>query len=232
MKFCAREKMKRRWWWRSLASALCALLFLSTLSFAQPQAAKSKTNSSHSSSVERDYPKEIRGYKVERARVEIKKQKGGKEESADADREELLQLGEPRVVRITPLGITLEVPVTVSAVKQGGHVDFLTFEDMTVNGMPVTLNEYHRSFKLPTRDPLTLPEPVTIYINSPRVLLGALGEWTQPKDVWNVQGCVYVFGRFKKFLFNFKRVVPVELNLSFKNPLYGTRRHWDAGTRR
>ena len=213
----AREKM-RRMLMRSLASALCAILFLSTLSFAQR--VESKTNSSHSSGVEREYPKEIRGYKVERARVELKKRKGAKEESSeDVDHEELLQLGEPRVSRITPLGITLEVPVTVAAVKQGGQVDFLTFEDMSVNGTPVTVNEYHHSFDLPSRDPLTLPEPMTIYINAPRALLGAIGEWSQPKDVWTVSGRVYVFGRFKKFLFNFKRVVPVELNLSFKNPL-------------
>ena len=204
---------------RSLASMLCALLFLSTLSFAQRAESKTKTDSSHSSSIEREYPKEIRGYKLERARVEIRKRKDAKEESSDDAHEELLQLGEPRVSRITPLGITLEVPVTVAAVKQGGHVDFLTFEDMTVNGTPVTVNEYHHSFELPSRDPLTLTEPITIYINAPRALLGAIGEWSQPKDVWTVKGCVYVFGRFKKFLFNFKRVVPVELNLSFKNPM-------------
>ncbi len=220
MKSCAREEPMRRVAMRSLASALCALLFISTLSFAQRAESKSTTNSSHSSSVEREYPKEIRGYKLERARVEIKKRKGAKEESAgEADPEELLQLGEPRVSRITPLGITLEVPVTVAAVKQGGHVDFLTFEDMTVNGTPVTVNEYHHSFELPSHAPLTLTEPMTIYINAPRALLGAIGEWSQPKDVWTVKGCVYVFGRFKKFLFNFKRVVPVELNLSFKNPM-------------
>ncbi len=64
-----------------------------------------------------------------------------------------------------------------------------------------------------------MPEPVSIYISTPRVLLGALGEWTQPKEIWPVTGRVYVFGRFKKFLFKFKRVVPIELNLSFKNPL-------------
>jgi hypothetical protein len=37
--------------------------------------------------------------------------------------------------------------------------------------------------------------------------------------VWPVTGRVYVFGRFKKFLFSFKRVVPVELSLTLPNPL-------------
>jgi hypothetical protein len=92
---------------------------------------------------------------------------------------------------------------------------------MTVNGTPVTVNEYQHPFDLPTTEPVTLPEPVQIYISTPRALLGALGEWNQPKDVWPVTGRLYVFGRFKKFLFKFKRVVPLELDLSFRNPLKG-----------
>jgi|ERR1044071_2573921 hypothetical protein len=198
--------------------ALCATLFLSALVFAQQPSAKS--SSSHPSPLEHRYPKEIRGYKVELANVEIKKQNAkGKDEAAGQDEEKLIQLGEPRVTNLSPLGISLEVPVTVAAIKQGGRVDFLTFEEMTVNGTTVTVNEYQHSFDLPTSKPVTLPEPVSIYISTPRALLGALGEWNQPKDVWPVTGRVYVFGRFKKFLFKFKRVVPVELNLSFQNPL-------------
>ncbi len=49
---------------------------------------------------------------------------------------------------LSPLGIGLEVPVRVAAVKQGGRVDFLTFEGMTVNGTSVTVNEYQHSFDL------------------------------------------------------------------------------------
>ena len=195
------------------ALALCAALVLSSLALAQQPAA----SSSHA----RTYPKEIRGYKVELAEVELKKQSAKDEHRLDADeaRDSLIKLGEPRVTSITPLGIHLEVPVTVAAVKQGGHVDFLTFEDMTVNGTPVTVNEYDHSFDLPNDRPVTLPDPVTLHISTPRVLFGALDEWRKPQDIWPVTGRVYVFGRFKKFLFKFKRVVPVELDLSFRNPL-------------
>ncbi len=215
MKSSLRENTKHR---RLATLALCAALFLSALVFAQQPSAKS--SSSHPKNSARSYPKEIRGYKVELANVEIKKQNAkGKDEAADANDEKLIQLGEPRVTSVSPLGIGLEVPVTVAAIKQGGRVDFLTFEEMTVNGTTVTVNEYQHSFDLPTSKPVTLPEPVSIYISTPRALLGALGEWSQPKDVWPVTGRVYVFGRFKKFLFKFKRVVPVELNLSFQNPL-------------
>lgn len=199
--------------------AACATLLLSTLIFAQQPT--SKSSSSHPSiSTARSYPKEIRGYKVELANVELKKQDAKGKDEADGQKEEtLIQLGEPHVTSVSPLGISLEVPVTVAAVNQGGHVDFLTFEEMTVNGTSVTVNEYQHPFDLPTSKHVTLPVPVSLYISTPRALLGALGEWSQPKDVWPVTGRVYVFGRFKKFLFKFKRVVPVELNLSFQNPL-------------
>jgi hypothetical protein len=204
---------------RIAALALCVMLFLSVFTLAR-QESQSKSSSSYPTPPARDYPKEIRGYKVELANVELKKQSGkGKDSTGGADAETLIQLGEPKVTSLSPVGIALEVPVTVAAVNQGGHVDFLTFDEMTVNGTPVTVNEYQHSFELPTREPITLPEPVSIYISTPRVLLGALGEWSQPKDVWPVTGRVYVFGRFKKFVFKFKRVVPVELNLAFRNPL-------------
>ena len=198
------------------AMIVCAALVLSSLAFAQQPAA--------GSSGARDYPKEIRGYKVERAEVELKRRRAGEEDraaSAAPGEPSLITLGEPKVTSISPLGVYLEVPVTVAAVKQGGRVDFLTFEEMVVNGTPVTIDEYRHSFELPNDRPVTLPDPVTLYISTPRALFGALGEWSAPKDIWPVTGRVYVFGRFKKFFFTFKRVVPVELTLSFRNPLRG-----------
>lgn len=171
----------------------------------------------------RSYPKEIRGYKVELAKVEIKKEKDANGDQASErvshDADALIQFGEASVVRMTPLGITLEVPVTVAAVKQKGHVDFLTFEDMVVNDIPVTVEEYNYSFDLPTDKATLLPKPVRLFISTPRALLSALGEWSGAKEMWPVTGRVYVFGQFKKFIFKFKRVVPVELSLSLRNPL-------------
>jgi hypothetical protein len=215
-----REKTAQR---RVAALILCAMAFLSTLSFAQQSNSETTSTASNPTpGARRAYPKEIRGYKVEVAKVEIKKQgakDAEKSQSSGGDEDELIKLGEPHVTSLTPLGITLEIPVTVAAVRQGGHVDFLTFEEMTVNGTPVTFDDYQHSFDLPNDRPLTLPDPVSIYISTPRAMLGVLGEWNQPKDVWPVKGRAYVFGRFKKFLFKFKRVIPVELNLSFRNPL-------------
>jgi len=50
-------------------------------------------------------------------------------------------------------------------------------------------------------------------------MLDAIGEWTDWKETWPVTGRVYVFGKFKKSLFSFKRCVPVELDLTMRNPL-------------
>jgi hypothetical protein len=185
----------------------------------------------------RTYPKEIRGYKVERTVVEVKKperkiQKSGngptqsdgvdQNDSATnpaADVDELIRFGQPRLTRVTPLGITFEVPIVVSPVKQSGHVNFLVFEDMVVNGTSVDIAEYHHTFDLPNKDPLTLREPLHFYIYLPSALLAALGDWSDTKETWPVTGRVYVFGKFKKSVFSFKRVVPVELDLTMRNPL-------------
>jgi hypothetical protein len=173
----------------------------------------------------RTFPKEIRGYKVERAKVEVRKPKENQSQTQGAaggaalEADALIQFGEPRIARMTPLGITMEVPVTVAAVKQGGHVDFLSFEDMVVNGTPVTIEDYMRPFDLPNKSAVILPEPVRVFISTQSALLGALGEWNSTKESWPVTGRVYVFGRFKKFLFSFKRVVPIELSLTLPNPL-------------
>jgi len=193
----------------------------------------------------RAYPKEIRGYKVERAVVEIKRPEGKKEDSgrnenqsqsqtetardgqrqtvstpgSDSDNDALIRLGKPELARVTPLGITFEVPIVVAAVKQSGQIDFLMFEDMVVNGRSVEIDEYHRAFDLPNKQPLTLREPLRIYIYLPGALLAAVDEWSDSKDTWPVTGRIYVFGKFKRFGIKFKRCIPVELNATMPNPL-------------
>ena len=177
----------------------------------------------------RSYPDNIRGYKVERTVIEIKKPENknqasnGVTASSDSDVDQLITFGQPSIAHATPLGMTFEVPVVVAPVKQSGKVDFLVFEDMEVNGHSVQIDEYKHSFGLPDKKSLTLRDPLRIYIYLPSAILAALGDWTDSKDSWPVTGRVYVFGRFKKKILgistSFKRVVPVELNLTMRNPL-------------
>src|SRR5262245_49876880 len=163
------------------------------------------------------YPKEIRGYKVEREVVEL--QKDPRQPVTDADEDSLLRLGDPEVVSATPLGISVEVPIVVSPVKQKGHVDFLMFENVVVNGTPVEIDEYLREFDLPNKKPLTLKEPLKLSINLPGVLFAAIGEWGNSKETWVITGRVYVFGKFNKSILKFKRCIPIELKMSVPNPL-------------
>jgi hypothetical protein len=186
----------------------------------------------------RTYPDKIRGYKVERTVVEVKKPRtdnssnnkgqstAGQNDGAtadDSDVDQLIQFGQPELARASPLGITFAVPIVVAPVTQKGHVDFLVFEDMVINGRSVEISDYNRSFDLPNKDSLTLKDPLRIYIYLPNALLAAIGEWTDSKDAWPVTGRVYVFGKFKKSVWgistSFKRCVPVELNLTMRNPL-------------
>jgi hypothetical protein len=181
------------------------------------------------SSQSRSYPDNIRGYKVERTVVEIKKPENknqandGATASSDSDVDQLITFGQPSIARATPLGITFEVPIVVAPVKQSGKVHFLVFEDMEVNGHSVQIDEYNHSFSLPEKKALTLRDPLRIYIYLPSAIMAALGDWTDSKDTWPVTGRVYVFGKFKKKILgistSFKRVVPVELNLTMRNPL-------------
>lgn len=203
-----------------------ALLVLIASAFAQSDSTGKTTSSTFpsSSATPRSYPTEIRGYKVARAKVEIKKSAGAKRDGSGdnqpaPDADALIQFGDARVVRTTPLGITLEVPVTIAAVKQGGRVDFLTFEDMVVNGMPVTIEDYMHPFDLPNKEAVSLPEPIRLFLSSPRAVVGALNDLSNPQETWPVTGRVYVFGHYKKFIFSAKRVVPVELSLTLPNPL-------------
>ncbi|HZE73569.1 MAG TPA: hypothetical protein VE135_28995 [Pyrinomonadaceae bacterium] len=172
------------------------------------------------------YPKEIRGYKVERAAVEIKRTANKNkntdsknQNSPEQEDEQLIRFGSPQLASVTPLGITFELPIVVAPVKQKGHVDFLVFEGMSFNDTPVEIDEYQLDFDLPNNGPLTLSEPLSVYIFLPRALLAAVDDWNESKKTWVVTGRVYVFGKFKKSIFNFKRCIPVELRLTMPNPL-------------
>ena len=174
----------------------------------------------------RAYPDKIRGYKVERTVVEVKRTGPNKGSTKDPQTtgddpsvDQLISLGTPTLARVTPLGITFEVPMVVAPVTQSGKVDFLVFEDIEINGHSVNISDYEHSFGLPNSKPSTLNHPLRIYIYLSSALLAAIGEWTDSQDTWPVKGRVYVFGKFKKGLFSFKRCVPVELDLTMRNPL-------------
>ena len=89
---------------------------------------------------------------------------------------------------------------------------------MVVNGTSVEIDEYHRAFNLPNDKPHTLKEPLRFYVYLPSAILAAIDEMGTSAKQWPITGVVYIFGKFKKSIFRFKRVIPIELNLTIPNP--------------
>lgn len=165
-------------------------------------------------------PNEVQGYKVQRARVEVKKTKRSEKGEQDEEIDEvLIRLGEPKLVGVSPLGVTFDLPVILAAIKQQGDIDRLVFADMRVNDTPVTVEDHVQPFKLPNKEALTLEPPLRLVVSAPQVVLTTIDEFLNSKEVWPVTGRIYVCGHYKKFLFKFKRAVLVELQSSIKNPL-------------
>lgn len=162
-------------------------------------------------------PNKIRGYKVYKTKISVKTDKEKSKEKTDA--EAIVKVGDPELRDFSLTGITLEFSASVEGIEQSGKIDFLTFEDFKVNNLDVEIEEYKHSFEMKKNEKVFLPKPVKVFLRTDRALRGALKEWKDSKKVWNVTGRIFVFGKFKKFGMNFKRVVPVEINIRIENPI-------------
>jgi len=164
-----------------------------------------------------DYPKEIRGYKVQRIKISVKNQ-ADKTDAKDKS-EAFVKVGEPELTNVSLTGITFEISAEIDSLQQSGTVDFLTFQDFRVNGLKVEVEEYKESIEFKKNQIIVLPKPIKFSLSAKQTLLGALQEAKDAKDEWTVTGRIFVFGQFKKSFLKFKRVVPIEINLKIKNPL-------------
>lgn len=93
------------------------------------------------------------------------------------------------------------------------------FRDFRINGVTVEVAELNEPFTIRKRGKTALPAPASVFISTPRLISSAWKEITDSKKDWSVTGRVFVFGKFRRFGFNFKRVVPVDVRLTVKNPL-------------
>ena len=161
-------------------------------------------------------PKEIRGYKVHRAKVQIlAAPTAAKTDDVDAR----IKFGEPRLLDASLSGISFDVSVEASALTSTGTIDLLTFRDFHVNGVPVEIEEYSGPVLFKKGDSFHLPRPVKLFVSSGGILQAAWNEFRNAQNEWLVTGQVFVFGRFHKMGLTFKRVVPVEIQIKIKNPL-------------
>lgn len=171
-----------------------------------------------------ELPDKIRGYKVHKQDIVVSTVSGGDEDDRDA----FVKLAEPELVDISITGVTFALSAELKAMEQSGKVDFLTFHDFKVNGISVTINEYDSSFAFKKGEAVVLPEPATIFLPTTRLIQAGWKEARDSTEFWPVTGRVFVFGKFRKFGFNFKRVVPIDIDLNIKNPLYSAKK--DAGS--
>ena len=100
------------------------------------------------------------------------------------------------------------------ALAQSGTVDFLTFNDLSVNGISVEADEYRQSFSFSKDQRIKLPAPIRLKVGTFNLAKAAYREFVSSKDQWKITGTVFVFGRFRKFGMTFKRVVPIKLHFS------------------
>jgi hypothetical protein len=164
-----------------------------------------------------DLPDEIRGYKVSSAKVIVKTQNDQIDTKGKSD--VFVRVSEPEMGGFSLTGLTFEISAEINAQEQSGKVDFLTFKDFQVNGRSVDIEEYRNSFEFKKNQRMNLPRPIKIHLNAAQGLLGTISEIGDSKEEWAVTGRIFVFGKFKKFGMNFKRVVPVDVNIKIKNPV-------------
>jgi len=152
-----------------------------------------------------EFPDKIRGYKVYVASA--------------ADQPPVVRLATPVISIDGLLSVAVEAGVEFTSPEHSGRVEFLTFQDIRVNGIRVDVGEYRHGFKFRKGRAVPLPAPIRGRIGIGAAARTAYRELTDSHPDWRVTGTVFVFGRFKRFGFSFKRVVPVRLDLKIDNPL-------------
>ncbi|HTK26571.1 MAG TPA: hypothetical protein VL327_08435 [Pyrinomonadaceae bacterium] len=160
--------------------------------------------------VAQDLPSKIRGYKLHKKSISVTKANG----SAGN-----LKIGAPSLSDVSFTGVKFAVAITIDEVPATGRVDFLTFDDFKINGVPVTIDEYAESFQFKKGQGITLPKPLSVNVGTVGLLEAAQKGVDEFRDQWSVTGRVFVFGRFRKYGMEFRRVVPVDIDLKIKNPL-------------
>lgn len=164
-----------------------------------------------------ELPDKIRGYKVYKEKILIRDDSAESRKNKDLYVE--VKFENPELAEITALGLKLELGGEITVFGQSGTVDFILFKDFQVNGIAVEIAEYKESFEFKKNNPFKLEKPFEMFIGTTQTLRGAWREAKDSKEEWLVTGKIFVFGRFKKLGFGFRRVVPVEIKIKIPNPV-------------
>lgn len=169
-------------------------------------------------------PDKIRGYKVHDEKIRLTNS-GPKQIDKP-----YVTVGTPTISDVSLGGVTLAIIGELEEAGFNGRVEMMTFRDFRVNGISVEVSEFDTPFTVNKSGKTSLPTPATVFLPTSNILNAAWKEATGSKENWTVTGRVFVFGKFKKFGFTFKRVVPVDVNLTIKNPLLEFRQKTTAET--
>lgn len=162
-----------------------------------------------------ELPDKIRGYKVHKAEVRSSADSGGPGEGTVFG----MSFGDPVFDSVGLDGVTITVDPILTVEGRSGRVDFLSFRDFVVNGVPVTIEDYETPFSFRSGEAVALEDPVRIVVGLASAVRGAAKEVKRPEEEWQVTGTVFVFGKFKWSIFKFKRVVPIPVSFKIPNPL-------------
>lgn len=157
-------------------------------------------------------PDKIRGYKVYQDKVSVN--------ASVTDSDAAIDIGEPEIVDVSLSGIIFELSAEFMTTSQSGKVDMVLFHDLRVNGIKVEPEEYIHKFEFRKGEKVIVPNPVRIFVPASGLVKAAWQEMTKERDNWTVTGRVFVFGKFRRYGFYHKRVVPIDLSLTIKNPLH------------
>ena len=164
-----------------------------------------------------ELPSRIRGYKVHNDRLTIAE--AGSLKGRDPSTDIIVKLGDPVIAEMGLLSAVIEIGGEFLSARQKGRIDFLRFHDIKVNGIAVEVDEYAHAFAFEKQKWSRLDNPLRArisFVKSPKVLAGQLFS-SQPELL--VTGTAFAFGKFRRYGFGFKRVVPIAFELRIRNPL-------------
>lgn len=164
-----------------------------------------------------NWPDKISGYKVHSANVTVSSSANQKVISPNTD--VFVKFTDPTIAEIKFTSAVVEIGAEITSLKQDGKIEFVTFHGVMVNGIAVDVNDYKHSFSLSRGKPAILPKPARVLLRLTSLPRAIYSEIFERKDDLAVTGTAFVFGRFKKFGFGFKRVIPIGIDLRLRNPL-------------
>jgi hypothetical protein len=153
-------------------------------------------------------PGKIGDYKIQQAKILIIKRNDKIAEGAEKAYDAVVKIGMLQNFTLSTSGATFEVPIFFYS-SRSGRIDAITFEDLRVNGIKMSVEEFRRTVPFKKGEDTELPAPLRVNVGIMQNPVGVLrhNPWF---DQFEVIGTVRVFGTFKKFGFSFKRVIPTK----------------------